>query len=210
MMALAKDMTVQGELRYDEPMSRYTSWRVGGPADVFFRPASIEDLSAFLAGLDSDTPVFWHGVGSNLLVRDGGIRGVVVSASKMLNQFEQVDGLTVRAGVAFPVRQVATRTRRSPGRVASNSSTVMRHSVAVPNVPDRVPRAKPSACRNASTDCAALVRCARSLPCPIKADELPIACSAMVAPRPRIANATRTSIKEKPRGRLMSRCALRV
>ena len=74
MMAAARDLTVQGELRYDEPMSRHTSWRAGGPADVFFVPASIEDLSDFLAELDADTPVFWHGVGSNLLVRDGGIR----------------------------------------------------------------------------------------------------------------------------------------
>ncbi|HSG97629.1 MAG TPA: UDP-N-acetylmuramate dehydrogenase [Woeseiaceae bacterium] len=107
MMALAKDMSVQGELRYDEPMSRHTSWRVGGPADVLFRPASVEDLAAFLAHLDQDTPVFWHGVGSNLLVRDGGIRGVVVSASRALAGFEQVDGLTVRAGAGLPCTQLA-------------------------------------------------------------------------------------------------------
>jgi UDP-N-acetylmuramate dehydrogenase len=107
MMALARDMAVQGELRYDEPMARHTSWRVGGPADVFFRPASVEDLAAFLAGLDKDTPIFWLGVGSNLLVRDGGIRGVVVSAGKMLGYFEQVDGLTVRAGAGLPCTQLA-------------------------------------------------------------------------------------------------------
>ena len=107
MMPLAKDMTVQGELRYDEPMSRHTSWRVGGPADVFFRPASVEDLAAFLADLDHETPVFWHGVGSNLLVRDGGIRGVVISASRMLAYFEQVDGVTVRAGAGLPCTQLA-------------------------------------------------------------------------------------------------------
>ena len=107
MMALARDMSVQGELRRDEPMSRHTSWRVGGPAELFFVPASIEDLSTFLAGLDRETPVFWHGVGSNLLVRDGGIRGVVVSATKMLRQLDKVDGLTVRAGAGLPCTQLA-------------------------------------------------------------------------------------------------------
>jgi UDP-N-acetylmuramate dehydrogenase len=107
MMGLAKDMHVQGELRYDEPMSRHTSWKVGGPADVFFIPASIEDLSAFLAGLDRDTPVTWHGVGSNVLVRDGGIRGVVISAAKMLSYLERVDQLTVRAGAGLPCTQLA-------------------------------------------------------------------------------------------------------
>jgi UDP-N-acetylmuramate dehydrogenase len=107
MMALAKDMAVRGELRYDEPMSRHTSWRVGGPADIFFRPADVEDLASFLAGIDRDTPLFWHGVGSNLLVRDGGIRGVVISASKMLAYFEQVDALTVRAGAGLPCTQLA-------------------------------------------------------------------------------------------------------
>jgi UDP-N-acetylmuramate dehydrogenase len=107
MMALAKDMSVQGELRYDEPMSRHTSWRVGGPADVFFRPVSVDDLATFLADLDQDTPVFWHGVGSNLLVRDGGIRGVVISASRALAGFEQVDALTVRAGAGLPCTQLA-------------------------------------------------------------------------------------------------------
>ena len=107
MMALASDMSVQGELRYDEPMSRHTSWRIGGPADVFFVPASIEDLSAFLAGLDRDTPVFWHGVGTNLLVRDGGIRGVVISAARMLRALERVDSHTVRAGAGLPCTQLA-------------------------------------------------------------------------------------------------------
>ena len=103
----AKDMRVQGELRYDEPMSRHTSWRVGGPAEVFFVPASIDDLSAFLAALDCDAPVFWHGVGSNLLVRDGGIPGVTISASKVLRDLERIDTYSVRAGAGLPCTQLA-------------------------------------------------------------------------------------------------------
>jgi UDP-N-acetylmuramate dehydrogenase len=107
MMAAARDLTVQGELRYDEPMSRHTSWRVGGPADVFFMPASIADLSDFLSDLDADTPVFWHGVGSNLLVRDGGIRGVVISASKILRDIERVQQYQVNVGAGLACTQLA-------------------------------------------------------------------------------------------------------
>lgn len=107
MMAAATDLTVQGELRYDEPMSRHTSWRAGGPAEVFFVPASIDDLASFLAALDADTPVFWHGVGSNLLVRDGGIPGVVISATKVLRDIERADSHEVRAGAGLPCTQLA-------------------------------------------------------------------------------------------------------
>lgn len=107
MMAAARDISVQGEIRYDEAMSRHTSWRVGGAADVFFVPASIEDLAEFLAALEQDTQIFWHGVGSNLLVRDGGIPGVVVSATKMLRQLERVDRYLVRAGAGLPCTQLA-------------------------------------------------------------------------------------------------------
>ncbi len=107
MMAVAMDNNVRGELRYDEPMSRHTSWRVGGPAEVFFEPADVEDLAFFLAGLDTRTPIFWHGVGSNLLVRDGGLPGVVVSASKALRDLERVDKYSVRAGAGLPCTQLS-------------------------------------------------------------------------------------------------------
>ena len=106
-MAAARDLIVQGDLRYSEPMSRHTSWRAGGPAEVFFVPTSVEDLAAFLADLDADTPIFWHGVGSNLLVREGGISGVVVSATKMLRDLERVDRYLVRAGAGLPCTQLA-------------------------------------------------------------------------------------------------------
>ena len=107
MMAAAANNAVVGELRENEPMSRHTSWRAGGPADLFFVPASVEDLSRFLADLDPDVPVFWHGVGSNLLVRDGGIRGVVISAAKMLRQLDRIDTYLVRAGSGVPCTQLA-------------------------------------------------------------------------------------------------------
>lgn len=96
-----------GELRENEPMSRHTSWRVGGPAELFFIPASLAGLSQFLAELDPATDIFWHGVGSNLLVRDGGIRGVVISASKILRSIERVESLFVKAGSGVPCTQLA-------------------------------------------------------------------------------------------------------
>ena len=107
MMAAASDLTVQGEIRYNEPMSRHTSWRAGGPAEVFFMPANVEDLAAFLGELDAETPLFWHGVGSNLLVRDGGITGVVVSAARILRDLERVDHYLVRAAAGVPCTQLA-------------------------------------------------------------------------------------------------------
>jgi UDP-N-acetylmuramate dehydrogenase len=107
MMALENTAADLGELRENEAMSRHTSWRVGGPADLFFRPASLAGLSQFLAELDPATDIFWHGVGSNLLVRDGGIRGVVISASKILRSIERVEPYLVKAGSGVPCTQLA-------------------------------------------------------------------------------------------------------
>jgi UDP-N-acetylmuramate dehydrogenase len=69
---------VRGRLSADAPLAQVTWFRVGGPAEVLFRPSDVEDLSAFLAAKPVDIPVTVIGVASNLLVRDGGIKGVVV------------------------------------------------------------------------------------------------------------------------------------
>lgn len=106
-MMPAEEQIVRGEVRVNEPMSKHTSWRVGGPAETFFIPNSLDDLSLFLANLHRDVPVFWFGVGSNLLVRDGGIPGVVISASKVLRQLERIGDLSVRAGAGLPCTQLA-------------------------------------------------------------------------------------------------------
>jgi len=106
-MAAAMDIAVQGQLLRDEPMSRHTSLRVGGPADLYFVPASLEDLQQFLRQLDGDLPVFWFGTGTNLLVRDGGLRGVVIAAMKVLRDLERVDPYVVRAGAGVPCTQLA-------------------------------------------------------------------------------------------------------
>jgi UDP-N-acetylmuramate dehydrogenase len=88
-------------------MSRHTSWRVGGPAEVFFKPSGVDDLSTFLRDLHSDVPVFWFGLGSNLLVRDGGIPGVVIAAAGVFNALEKIDDYKVRAGSSVPCTQLA-------------------------------------------------------------------------------------------------------
>ncbi len=69
---------LRGELKANEPMSRHSSWRAGGPAQRFFAPADLEDLSAFLGQLPPEEPILFVGLGSNLLVREGGWRGTVV------------------------------------------------------------------------------------------------------------------------------------
>ena len=96
MMAAQEIPAVSGELRQMEPLSRHTSWRVGGPAELYFRPAGLEDLSLFLKELGPETPVFWLGLGSNLLVRDGGIPGVVIAAAGIFKDLERVGELHCR------------------------------------------------------------------------------------------------------------------
>jgi UDP-N-acetylmuramate dehydrogenase len=85
-----------------EPMKRHTSWHVGGPADIFFNPRDRVELAAFLRSLPEDVPVHWIGLGSNLLVRDGGIEGVVISTHGTLDRLERQSETTVyvEAGVA--------------------------------------------------------------------------------------------------------------
>lgn len=109
MMAAQSMPPVSGELMEMEPMSRHTSWRVGGPAELYFRPGGIDDLSQFLRELDPAMPVFWVGLGSNLLVRDGGIPGVVIAAAGIFKALERVGDLRVRAGVSVPCTQLARR-----------------------------------------------------------------------------------------------------
>ncbi len=70
--------TPRGKLTPNRPLNDLTWLRVGGPSDWLFQPADVEDLAAFLSDLDSDITVFPMGVGSNLIVRDGGLHAVVI------------------------------------------------------------------------------------------------------------------------------------
>ena len=79
MMAASSLQTLRGNLLVNEPMSRHTSWKIGGPAERMYTPADIDDLALFLSSLPESEPLRFIGLGSNLLVRDGGIEGTVIS-----------------------------------------------------------------------------------------------------------------------------------
>ena len=93
--------------RRDEPLSRHTSWHVGGPAEVFFNPKDRADLAAFLRSVPAQVPVSWIGLGSNLLVRDGGIPGIVISTHGTLDRLERLSETTVRAEAGVACARIA-------------------------------------------------------------------------------------------------------
>lgn len=99
---------LRGTLTEGRPLADLTWLRVGGPADALVQPADVEDLRAFLAALPADVPVFPMGVGSNLIVRDGGVRGVVLRLGRGFNAITVEDG-RVRAGAAALDAHVARR-----------------------------------------------------------------------------------------------------
>ena len=93
---------VRGKLLRDEPLAPFTWFRVGGPAEVVFLPEDEADLADFLEGLDPSVPVLAIGVGSNLLVRDGGVDGVVIRLGRGFNAVEPLGDNRIRAGSAVP------------------------------------------------------------------------------------------------------------
>lgn len=99
---------VRGTLTPGRALSELTWLRVGGPADWLFQPADTEDLAAFLAAVDPSIPVFPMGVGSNLIVRDGGLKGVVIRLGRGFNGID-IAGATVTAGAAALDAHVARK-----------------------------------------------------------------------------------------------------
>jgi len=99
---------VRGRLTLDRPLADLTWLRVGGPADALFQPADLEDLCDFLAALDPAIAVFPMGVGSNLIVRDGGLHAVVIRLGRGFNGIEIGEG-TVTAGAAALDAHVARK-----------------------------------------------------------------------------------------------------
>ena len=103
---IATIATLCGELSIDEPMSRHVSWRAGGSAKRFFKPADLADLQAFLPTLHPEEPILFVGLGSNLLVRDAGFAGTVVLTTPMLHGLaldaHDATLVSAAAGVASP------------------------------------------------------------------------------------------------------------
>jgi UDP-N-acetylmuramate dehydrogenase len=100
----------RGRLTADAPLGPQTWFRTGGPAEVLFRPADAEDLAQFLKALPPDVPVMALGVGSNLLVRDGGVKGVVIRLMRGFTGIT-VDRSEVVAGAGAPDLNVALTAR---------------------------------------------------------------------------------------------------
>jgi UDP-N-acetylmuramate dehydrogenase len=106
-MSLALGPEFALRVRRNEPLSRHTSWHVGGPAEVFFNPRDVADLAAFLRALPPGVPIHWIGLGSNLLVRDGGLKGVVISTHGALDALERLSETTVRGGAGVACARLA-------------------------------------------------------------------------------------------------------
>lgn len=105
LLALPPDF--EARVLRDEPMSRHTSWHVGGPADLFFTPRDETDLAMFLQSLESMTPILWIGLGSNLLVRDGGVRGAVIDTHGVFDELERVSNNEVWCGAGVACAKLA-------------------------------------------------------------------------------------------------------
>lgn len=95
-------LEAKGNIKYDEPLAKYSTWRVGGKADCLYKPQSLACLRKTLQTLDKDIPIVWLGLGSNLLIRDNGIRGLVILTQGALKQIHLVDGdmVDVEVGVS--------------------------------------------------------------------------------------------------------------
>lgn len=107
MNSLALPPDFDARVLRNEKMAKHTSWHVGGPVDLFFTPLDVADLAAFLRSLDAATPVMWIGLGSNLLVRDGGIRGAVIDTHGVFAELERLNDNEVWAGAGVACAKLA-------------------------------------------------------------------------------------------------------
>lgn len=98
---------LRGTLLNNEPLAKYTSWRVGGPAQRLYIPEDKDDLIDFIASLPEGEPIVWIGLGSNLLVRDGGIRGTVINTKSRLKDMRLIDSERVYVEAGVPCAHVA-------------------------------------------------------------------------------------------------------
>jgi len=96
-----------GQLLQHEPLAKYTSWRVGGEAERLYMPVDKQDLQLFLASLADDEPVLWLGLGSNVLIRDGGVKGTVINTKGKVKQMHLLDDGRVYVECGVPCAHVA-------------------------------------------------------------------------------------------------------
>lgn len=111
-MTVALAAQFRARVRLEEPMSRHTSWHVGGPAELFFTPQNRSELAAFLRALPQEMPVYWVGLGSNLLVRDGGLRGAVVCTHGAFDRLERTGETEVYGEAGVVCARIARQCER--------------------------------------------------------------------------------------------------
>tara|TARA_B110000285_G_scaffold90649_1_gene103945 strand:- start:327 stop:1217 length:891 start_codon:yes stop_codon:yes gene_type:complete len=105
-------LKIEGELRINEPLAKYTSWRVGGIAHQLYLATNKLDLASFLSQLPESEPILWLGLGSNVLVRDGGFAGTVISTAGILKNLD-VKGESIEAEVGVYCNKLAKQAARS-------------------------------------------------------------------------------------------------
>jgi len=113
MMAASRVHNYRGVLLHDELMKKHTSWRVGGPADQFYTPEDLDDLEAFLKTLPENEDITFIGLGSNLLVRDKGIRGTVISLKGKMSDIEALEDSRLRVGAGTSCAKLARYCHRN-------------------------------------------------------------------------------------------------
>lgn len=107
MMMVDSRYKFKGVLLHNESMVKHTSWRSGGSVNKFYTPSDIDDLADFLVSLDDDEQVMFIGLGSNLLVRDGGYKGCVISLKGSLSEIQLLDANKVRVGAGASCAKLA-------------------------------------------------------------------------------------------------------
>jgi len=101
------DKALRGKFSYQENLAKYTGWRVGGAAERLYAPADKEDLQQFIRLLSPEEPIVWLGLGSNLLIRDGGLTGTVINTRNKVKQMTLLDEQTLYVECGVPCAHVA-------------------------------------------------------------------------------------------------------
>jgi len=105
--------SVRGRLTHDAPLAKFVWFKSGGHADWLFEPADLDDLKGFFERLGGDIPLMALGVGSNMIIRDGGVPGVVVRLGEPFSDVEVTGPTTLRAGAGAPASKVARRAAKA-------------------------------------------------------------------------------------------------
>ena len=97
--------------KFNIPLAKFTSYKVGGPAKIYFKPENLEELAEFIKKLPKEEEIFWLGLGSNVLIRDGGINGAVIHTHNVLNTIEIIEqnnkGLLIKVGAGLSCAKLA-------------------------------------------------------------------------------------------------------